>query len=77
MPCLLIVFFTSLNQALILSGSSQSFLWYSYVLLSFTSRAGVLFTKLLAYFIPTGGAFLALQITSAISLIRERVGDSP
>jgi hypothetical protein len=39
--------------------------------------AGVLFTKLLAHFTPTGGAFLALHIASAISLIRDRVGDSP
>jgi hypothetical protein len=65
------------KQASIVFGSSQSFLWRPYVLLSFTSMAGVLFTKLLAHFTPTVGAFLAPQIVSAISLIRDRVGDSP
>ena len=77
MPYLLIVFFTSSNQPLIISGSSQSFLWHSYVLPSFTFKAGVLFIKLLAYLTLIRGAFFALQIVSAIALIRLIVGDSP
>jgi hypothetical protein len=77
MLCLLTVFFTSSNQAPIIFGSSQSFLWHSYALPSLTSIAGVLFIKLLAYLTPTRGLLLALQIASTISLIRDRVGDSP
>jgi Na+-translocating ferredoxin:NAD+ oxidoreductase RnfD subunit len=74
---LLTIFFTSSNQAPIFFGSSQSFLWHSYTLPSLTSIAGVLFKKLLTYLTPTRGLLLTLQITSAISLIRDRVGDSP
>jgi hypothetical protein len=60
-----------------ISGSSQSFLWHSYVLLSFTSKASVLLIKLAAQLTLTAILPLTLQIVSAIPLIRLRVGDSP
>jgi len=76
-PCLLIVFFTSSNQAPITCGSSHSLLWLSYVLPSLVSSSGVLLMKLFAQLTPTGSTPLALQIVSAISLTRLIVGDSP